>query len=177
MNSGFYQLVIVLSRPHDIRVGRHGRFSFPEGYYVYTGSARRGLESRIARHFRRRKKMRWHIDHLLRYGQITSVRRYGNNRSECELSWKVEGLPSSRIIAPGFGSSDCNCSTHLFYFERSPVKALNRWSPSKTSRMPMVSAANAIEWSGQGERIGEGEPTQHDLISHFIRIPSNSRVT
>lgn len=128
MNSGLYQLVIVLSRPHDIRVGHHGRFHFPAGYYVYTGSARRGLDSRIARHLRRRNKMRWHIDHSLRHGKVISVRRYGDNQSECELSQKVEGLPRSRIIAEGFVSSDCSCPTHSFYFERSPVKVLKRWS-------------------------------------------------
>ncbi len=119
-NSGLYQLVVRLREKRIISVGRHGRFSFPAGYYVYTGSARRGLESRIARHLRRRKRMRWHIDYLLRYGRVLVVKRYSNDQSECELSRMVEKFPGSRIVVRGFGSSDCKCSTHLFYFRRNP---------------------------------------------------------
>ena len=37
---------------------------FSAGVYVYTGSATRGLEARIARHQRADKKIRWHFDHL-----------------------------------------------------------------------------------------------------------------
>ena len=70
MDSGFYQLVVRLGRRRTIVVGRLGRFEFPAGYYVYTGSAKRGLESRIARHLRRRKRMRWHIDYLLQYADV-----------------------------------------------------------------------------------------------------------
>jgi len=124
VNSGLYQLVILLPEGRVIRVGRHGRFSFPKGHYVYTGSARRGLESRVARHLRRRKKMRWHIDYLLRYGRVVEVKRYDDDSSECELNRRVEKLPGSTVVAPRFGSSDCGCSTHLFHFERNPAQEL-----------------------------------------------------
>jgi len=123
-DSGLYQLVVRLRESRCIGVGSHGRFSFPVGYYVYTGSARRGLESRIARHMRRRKKMRWHIDYLLRHGRILVVRKYDSDQSECELSRRVEDLPGSKVIVRGFGSSDCECSTHLFYFRRNPAQEL-----------------------------------------------------
>lgn len=125
-DSGLYQLVILLRTTRVIRVGEHGRFSFPRGYYVYTGIARRGLESRIARHLRKeRKRLRWHIDYLLRRARIVEVKRYrGGHLSECELSRRAEGLPGSDIIAPGFGSSDCGCSTHLFHFRRNPSQEL-----------------------------------------------------
>jgi len=124
IDSGLYQLVVRLRETREIRVGRHGRFSFPAGFYVYTGSARRGLESRIARHVRRRKRMRWHIDYLLRHGRILAVRRYDSDQSECELSRRVGDLPGNKIIVPGFGSSDCECPTHLFYFRRNPAQEL-----------------------------------------------------
>lgn len=120
-NSGLYQLIISLREKRVVSVGRHGRFSFPAGYCVYTGSAKRGLESRIARHLRRRKRIRWHVDYLLRYGRIIVVKTYRDGRSECELSRRVEKLPGSRIVACSFGSSDCGCSTHLFYFHGNPV--------------------------------------------------------
>jgi len=123
-DSGFYQLLIRVPRRTVIRVGHLGLFSFPPGYYVYTGSAKRGLEARIARHMRFRKKKWWHIDYLAKQALIVGVKRYGIGRSECELSRRVEKLPGSRIIARGFGSSDCNCSAHLFYFEWSPWRNL-----------------------------------------------------
>ena len=122
MNSGFYQLVILLPEGRVIRVGRHGRFLFPMGHYVYTGSAKRGLESRVARHLERKKKMRWHVDYLLRYARVVEVKRYSRAVSECELNRRVEELPGSTVVAPRFGSSDCGCSTHLFYFERNPLR-------------------------------------------------------
>ena len=60
-----YQLWIALRRPLDIEVGRLGVCRFPAGVYVYTGSAKRNLEARIARHCRKDKTLRWHIDYLL----------------------------------------------------------------------------------------------------------------
>ena len=125
-DSGLYQLVIRLRQERDIRVGRLGRFRFPAGFYVYTGSAKRGLEARIARHLRARKKMRWHIDYLLRYGRILEVKRYAtSDESECQLSQRVESVEGSRMVAAGFGSSDCECSTHLFYFQRNAANELS----------------------------------------------------
>ena len=122
--SGLYQLVIRLGKGQRIAVGRRGRFIFPAGYYVYTGSGRRGLESRIARHLRKQKKMRWHIDYLLQYGQVLEVKRYGDDQEECELNSRVERLPRGRVVVRGFGSSDCGCRTHMFYFRRNPASEL-----------------------------------------------------
>ena len=117
--SDLYQLIILLSKPKTIGVGKLGLFSFPAGYYVYTGSAKNELNARIARHIRGRKKMHWHIDFLLRYGRIVKVNRYQNtNLYECNLNQRTENKHGSKIIAPRFGSSDCNCRSHLIYFEK-----------------------------------------------------------
>jgi sugar fermentation stimulation protein A len=124
-NSGIYQLVIRLRQKRSVRIGRRGPFSFPAGYYVYTGSALRGLESRIARHLRRKKRMKWHIDYLLRYCRVLEVKRYGGDQSECGLSRRVGNLPGSGMVVRGFGSSDCKCPTHLFYFRRNPARELD----------------------------------------------------
>lgn len=48
-----YQLVIEVMRPRRIAIGRLGTFEFAAGTYVYTGSARRNFEARIARHQRK----------------------------------------------------------------------------------------------------------------------------
>ena len=60
-----YQLVIEVPSALRLTVGRLGTFELPAGVYVYTGSARRGFEARLARHARVEKRLRWHIDCLL----------------------------------------------------------------------------------------------------------------
>ncbi len=57
-----YQLVIRVPLQIEVTIGKLGLFRFPEGTYVYTGSARRNYEARIARHLRQEKSLRWHID-------------------------------------------------------------------------------------------------------------------
>jgi len=132
-SSGLYQLVIRLGRRQNIDVGHLGCFVFPSGYYVYTGSAKRRLESRLARHLRKEKRMRWHIDYLLGQAKIVEVKRYhGGRHSECELSRRVGALPGSRVVAPGFGSSDCGCSTHLFCFRQNPARELGPKGESRS---------------------------------------------
>ena len=64
-NSGLYQLHILLSDKETVDVGRLGRYSFPKGKYIYTDSAKRGLNASIDRHKRNGKKLHWHIDYLL----------------------------------------------------------------------------------------------------------------
>jgi Uri superfamily endonuclease len=52
------QLHIRLSQAVHLQIGRLGEFDFPAGDYVYTGSAKRDFEERIARHMRRDKVLR-----------------------------------------------------------------------------------------------------------------------
>lgn len=97
----------------NVRVGRLGRCTFPPGTYVYTGSARRGLEARIARHHKKDKPLRWHIDYLTSRpeAQITRVERLAI--PECRANREVAGS----VPVPGFGASDCRagCGSHLKY--------------------------------------------------------------
>lgn len=108
-----YQLLIGIPRPLRVRIGRFGEFDFPAGRYIYTGSARRNLEARIARHLRREKTLRWHIDFLLAAPgvSITGVRRYVEE--ECAIN---QATPGS-VLVSGFGASDCRagCGSHLKY--------------------------------------------------------------
>ena len=73
MTPGIYHLIIYLPSDTSIEVGKLGRYYFQTGYYVYTGSAMRGLDQRIARHLRSEKRLHWHIDYLLQHGQIIDV--------------------------------------------------------------------------------------------------------
>ncbi len=119
---GVYHLVIHLAKRTTLRVGRLGRFTFPAGCYVYTGSAMSGLEARLARHRRRRKKLHWHIDYLLRRAQLVDVVATPSTRnSECAHNRRVLGMADAEVVAPGFGSSDCRCPAHLVRFRSPPA--------------------------------------------------------
>jgi len=57
--NGIYQLVIHVPQKKSIKIGRKGTFDFPRGYYVYTGSAKKGLKARISRHLKEAKRKFW----------------------------------------------------------------------------------------------------------------------
>lgn len=108
-----YQLVIEVPAPVTVAVGRLGVFVFAAGRYLYTGSAKRNLEARLARHLAAAKTLHWHIDYLLAAPgvRIVGVRR--SRRPECLLNQAGRG----GIPVPGFGASDCRagCGSHLKY--------------------------------------------------------------
>ncbi|MCX6898239.1 MAG: GIY-YIG nuclease family protein [Verrucomicrobia bacterium] len=116
---GVYQLWLDLPKQTLLTVGKLGTFDFPPGVYVYTGSVLGGLEQRLARHQRRRKKMHWHIDYLLRHARIVRITtRVTRRRLECSWNARTLRLAGARVVAPRFGSSDCDCSTHLVYLRQ-----------------------------------------------------------
>ncbi len=106
-----YQLVIEVPAPVRCTVGRLGTLEFPAGSYVYTGSARRALEARLARHARREKTLRWHIDYLLAAPGVRVVEVRRSRRAECAWNRATKG----HAVIPGFGASDCRagCGAHL----------------------------------------------------------------
>jgi Uri superfamily endonuclease len=119
---GIYNLIIKLSKDREIKIGRLGTFIFPGGFYVYTGSAQNGLEKRINRHLSSIKRFHWHIDYLLSCAKIIEILRYiGSRKDECKLNRVIGKVAGATSIAKKFGSSDCNCITHLYYFKDIPT--------------------------------------------------------
>lgn len=108
-----YQLHIVLEKTAVITIGRLGTFMFPAGNYIYTGSARRNIEARVARHLANSKKTRWHIDYLLADTSCRIDHVEIHSESECNVNQRTEGV----ILIRGFGSTDCThgCGSHLKY--------------------------------------------------------------
>jgi Uri superfamily endonuclease len=120
---GTYALVLKLSRPATIRVGRLGRFHFAMGWYVYVGSARGpgGLAARVARHLCSSKPLHWHIDYLREYARPVEIwYAAGAQRWECAWGKVVSELAGGSIPVPRFGASDCRCSAHLIAFVDPP---------------------------------------------------------
>ncbi|WP_297515233.1 DUF123 domain-containing protein [Thermococcus sp.] len=118
---GSYFLVIRLEEGRSIRT-KGKAFELKPGYYVYVGSAMNSLEKRVARHFRREKRLHWHIDYLLKEAKL--LRAY-LIPSEVKLEEKLS-REVSRFGEPvlGFGAGDVKVSTNLYRFENEPDEAL-----------------------------------------------------
>jgi Uri superfamily endonuclease len=136
---GLYQLYIKLVKPGTIQVGKLGKFYFPKGYYIYTGSAQNGLEGRIARHLRKKKKLYWHIDYLLKYssegrrllwrvplGKIEKIVRFPGRKAECKLHKDTLIKMKGENFTARFGASDCHCGGHLIVLPMSNLPAFGR---------------------------------------------------
>lgn len=114
-DSGCYILQLELSSPSTIRVGALGHIDFRRGFYLYVGSAQRGLSSRISRHLRTTgKKMRWHIDYLRNRTRKPRVVRIYGAGDEAAIVRDLAGAATSTVH--GFGAGDSPEPSHLLFF-------------------------------------------------------------
>lgn len=110
-----------------LKIGSLGEFSIPSGTYVYAGSALNGIEARVRRHFSSEKKMRWHIDYLLKHATpLVALVLPTSTKLECFLNRLVSELPDSKPMIRGFGCSDCDCLTHLHSLSTVDLEILDR---------------------------------------------------
>jgi len=130
--SGTYALILKISRPRWLQIGRLGRFDLSSGFYVYLGSAcgPGGIKARLGRHLRLGGKPHWHIDYLRSESEVCG---YGyllyeqdvelKIPMECRWSQVLASQPSSSIPIPKFGASDCKsgCPAHVFHFVENPT--------------------------------------------------------
>lgn len=119
-DAGLYLLVVEVPHEVTLELGGLGHRTFPPGFYVYTGSARRGLNRRIARHLRLRKRFHWHVDFLRAHSLRVQAFPIRASSGECALAADVARI--GRELVAGFGSSDCRCPGHLVRFAESPVR-------------------------------------------------------
>ena len=113
-----YILVIYVSEDLKIRVGQLGKVSFKKGDYVYIGSAKGCLETRLQRHLRKKKRIFWHIDYLLENQKVKILQIWTiDKKVECQTAEVFCQDPTAEMIKKGFGSSDCKCLTHLFFIK------------------------------------------------------------
>lgn len=120
-DSGVYLLVIRVSRDVFVSVGTLGEISFRKGYYVYAGSAKKNLSKRISRHKRINKQKHWHIDYLIDVAKVEKDIAFITDKDlECELAKEVEALSDG--LVEKFGSSDCRCRSHLYFFKHNPFE-------------------------------------------------------
>ena len=117
-DGGIYQILLHLDEDRRIRIGALGTFGFCAGWYVYTGSMRRGLRHRLRRHRAREKPLRWHIDYLSVVAPVVGQRTWplddaAGRSQECATHRALATQPGVIEPVKGFGSSDCDCPSHL----------------------------------------------------------------
>ncbi|NOY64665.1 MAG: DNA/RNA nuclease SfsA [Nitrospirae bacterium] len=121
VDSGAYMVVLFIEKDKSVRIGTLGDILFKKGYYVYVGSAEKGLKARMERHKRRRKKVHWHIDYLRNHCEIVTVLPVrSSERLECLMARDIRMIAQGTI--KGFGSSDCRCKGHLYYLSELPIR-------------------------------------------------------
>jgi sugar fermentation stimulation protein A len=125
-NRGLYLFLVRLREAARVKIGALGQHRLDAGWYVYTGHARRNLVQRVQRHFKPRKRVRWHIDRLVELpvaeplGAVVLGTRDHPDWDECSLNRKIGVALDASAPVPGFGAGDCSgrCPAHLWYVNR-----------------------------------------------------------
>ena len=135
---GTYVVLLRLQKIRSIKVGKLGGLDFLPGWYAYAGSAMGpgGLAARIGRHYRRNKKNHWHIDYLRPATRMEGLCLVTDPlRREHLWAQRLGKAPLTGEPISGFGSTDCSCAAHLYYFATCPDPVLMastlkaRWIP------------------------------------------------
>lgn len=124
---GTYVLILQLKKNAKLQIGKLGCFDFKRGYYAYVGSAfgPGGLAARLKHHHTLSANPHWHIDYLRKTALVIETWvRAGRARYEHEWAENVYHMKSCRCPIKGFGSSDCRCPAHLFYFKQKPSPSM-----------------------------------------------------
>ena len=120
---GSYLLILQLINTKTLQIGKLGEFFFPKGFYVYVGSAMGsgGIAGRVQHHLKPSRHPHWHIDYLKTAADIIEVwSRTTQKRCEHEWATVISKNKGATIPAIGFGSTDCHCDSHLYYFKKKP---------------------------------------------------------
>ncbi|MCD6428457.1 MAG: GIY-YIG nuclease family protein [Desulfurococcales archaeon] len=116
-----YVLVINVLKEVTISIKSLGTVVFEPGTYIYIGSANvKNPLARVLRHFKRNKRVKWHIDYLTSAPEArvtTAIVCYG--LTEEAIYSTISQLEFVSVTVRGFGSTDCRKhATHLFKLER-----------------------------------------------------------
>jgi Uri superfamily endonuclease len=133
---GTYALILFCPAKKRVQIGRLGLLELSQGFYVYVGSALGpgGLRARVAHHQKVSQQPRWHIDYLRPHTRLDRLWSYhGRARREHQWARLIHDLKGASAPIAGFGSSDCRCATHLFFFTTQP--SFKEFANSVTSRV------------------------------------------
>ncbi|MEZ4771000.1 MAG: GIY-YIG nuclease family protein [Caldilineales bacterium] len=111
---GTYLLLLTISQPSELQIGRTQQVRFDAGLYCYAGSALGpgGLAARLGRYVSGTGRRHWHIDYLLPHAALLGA-LVVEDTQRLECIWAAWATGQAQGCVPGFGSSDCNCASHL----------------------------------------------------------------
>jgi Uri superfamily endonuclease len=120
---GTYALIFSSTAEKPVGIGKLGIIYLKRGFYIYIGSAfgPGGLKARIRHHLKNSSRPHWHIDYLapmLKPHEIWYT--YDPVRREHQWAELHADARGASIPLPGFGSSDCGCPSHLFFYQSPP---------------------------------------------------------
>ena len=121
--TGTYVLVLSSPRTARIAVGKRLRVTLDAGCYLYAGSAfgPGGLDARLRRHQHGVGRRHWHVDYLRAATTfVGAIVDRGSERREHQWAAELKACGDYATI-PGFGCSDCRCTTHLFHAASAPA--------------------------------------------------------
>ncbi len=128
---GTYTLVMVCKEPFRVKIGRIAHVRIGKGFLLYTGSAlgRGGvsLERRIERHYRKGKKVKWHVDFLTVRPEISikkTVCLKSLKRFECRINKLIISELMGKPVILHAGATDCKCDGHLLSVEVADVQRI-----------------------------------------------------
>jgi len=118
---GTYALIFQANQEFACKVGKRGNFKGHPGSYVYLGSAfgAGGVGARLSHHLKLSSNPHWHLDYIRPYMQPVAV-CYSNSPIRQEHQWAtvISNIANAECPMHKFGSSDCACSSHLFYSQK-----------------------------------------------------------
>ena len=122
---GTYVLVLSSRSTDLIQIGRLGALRLQSGFYVYVGSALGpgGVRARLAHHRKLSRRPHWHIDYLRAHTRLEEIcYRLDTRRLEHVWAEHIKLTEGAAVPLVSFGSTDCGCESHLFFFERRPSR-------------------------------------------------------
>jgi sugar fermentation stimulation protein A len=149
---GSYILILRVRQRMKIEVGKLGWMKFREGFYLYVGSAMKNLTQRMERHGRLTKNLFWHADYLRAKAEFHAVLPIRTaDDLECEMAQSLKRIADWEMA--GFGSSDCECPSHLFGMKKDPFRSpvfislLQHFRMDRLLREPKPSAFQTLPHS------------------------------
>ena len=118
---GTYVLVLSSRSTDLIQMGRLGGRQLQSGFYVYVGSALGpgGVRARLAHHLKPSRRPHWHIDYVRAHTSVEEI-WYCLDTRRLEHIWAehIRLTEGASVPLSGFGSADCRCEGHLFFFQQ-----------------------------------------------------------
>ncbi len=119
IKSGIYILEMSSSSPVKVEIKKFDSILPGNSFYYYAGSAQKNLYHRVIRHFKKEKKVHWHIDNLTTNENISIISALILQDASREMEWltavDLENHFNCEIPLAGFGNSDTKMTkSHLF---------------------------------------------------------------